>query len=862
MKNLKHISILLILLSTEIIYSQVTVTLAQPPPYQFKSEDMWKVTLNNTGADVRVYLTGSVTEGSKQIVTARTSAFDLSAGIKKLNSQEMSPIDVKEYNNNIEQTLNKTGTFESGTYTICISVLDAVSNVLLGDFCNDYEIINMTKMELLSPEDKDEVLYLLPEFSWLPPVPLPPGKNISYQFQVVEILNRQTPDYAFQANPVYFYSNNIKTTLFQYPIAGKPLLNGKNYAWRITTYIDNIQFFVSPVREFKYKGSNVDAAEVNKDIRKQLKKDLSDNSSDFDYEASGMFGPVKTRLGMFDEKPFKFGFSAKADYEYNDKLSLNSQMPRNFGSISIDPSVSIYGIPFNLDLYYDSMQEGFRQNINSVGFLFDPNILKTKIEEEISKKKEELESEIKSTVESEIEKRKNEIEKKVNSSISPLLKIFSYFDNLGLGVTYPNYTSYTVNGVKMTGADISFNPGIMYFAISGLNNQEAITGTTYSRKMLAGSLGVGGKEESHFHFNMMKAWDNENSIDANTITNFATPQENIVFGTDASYSFIQDQLSIKGEANGSMLTRDITSPDLVSEDLPNFVKNFLDPKISSQFDYMFTLSSNFKSKDADTDAEISYVFVGPGYVSLGAPNIRQDIQSIKFKVSQPFDNKKILATIYYKLDKNNLAQLNPTTSTSMGLGFNLKINYKNFPYVIIDYRPNSVSNDAPDGSPLYFKNNSNVFSFTMGINQNTKRYVNSMNLIFTSNSSSSNTGLNDYTIHSFNGSDNITFLKFPLTISGSAGYTENIAQNSVKSYLLDLSAGYYFIEDWSNTIGVTYYNEAKNNSKSSFYLNSSYSLSSYLNLNFNINKDIYREIIVQYGDYDNLTIRAGVTSNF
>jgi hypothetical protein len=311
-----------------------------------------------------------------------------------------------------------------------------------------------------------------------------------------------------------------------------------------------------------------------------------------------------------------------------------------------------------------------------------------------------------------------------------------------------------------------------------------------------------------------------------------------------------------------MLTRDVTSPDLVSEDLPDFVKNFLDPKVSSQFDYMFTLSSDFQSKDVGTNAEISYVFVGPGYVSLGAPNIRQDIQSIKFKVSQPFDNKKILATIYYKLDKNNLAELNPTTSTSMGLGFNLKVNYKDFPYIIVDYRPNSVYNDALDGSLLYFKNKSNIFSFTMGINQNTKKYVNSMNLIFTSNSSSSNTASNDYTINSFTGSNNITFLKFPLTISGSAGYTVNKAANSANSILLDLSAGYEFIEKWSNAIGVTYYNEEKTNTKSALYYNSSYSLGNYLNFNFNLMKDIYRETIVQYGAYDNLTIRAGITSNF
>jgi len=816
---------------------------------------------------VRVYLTGSVTKGISPVVSATTSQFNLATGIKRVNSAEMSPIDVKEYNNDIEQTLNKTGTFESGTYTICINVHDAVSNVVLGNFCSDYEIINMTKMEIISPENGEQVLFLLPSFTWLPPTPLPPGKIVSYRFQITEILNRQTPEYAFLSNPVYFYSNNVRTTLFQYPIAAKPLINGRNYAWKIIAYIDNIQFIESPVYEFLYKGSDKDAAEINKDNRTQLDKDLSDNSYDPDYESSGdlqssgRFSPFRNKRSIFDKRPFKFGLSAKAEYEYSDKQAVNSEMPRNFGSISVDPTVTIYGIPFDVNLFYDTRQEEFKQNINSFGFLFDPNLLKDKIQDEIKRKIDELESNIKETVESEINKRKKAIEKQVNSSLSPALKFFSYFDNLGLGETYPNYTVNTVNGVKMTGADISFNPGLLYLAISGINNQEAIQGTTYSRKMIAGSLGVGGKEESHFHFNIMKAWDNENSIDVNTITNGATPKDNIIFGTDASLKLFEDQFSIKAEVNGSMLTRDKTSPDLVSEDFPAFLSSFLDPKISSQFDYMYEVSSDFKSKDIGTDVEASFKSVGPGYVSLGAPNVRQDVQSIKFKISQPFADKKVMASVYFKIDKNNVAKLNPTTSTSTGLGFNLKINLKNAPYFIIDYRPNTVSNDASDPASS-FKNTSNVFSLTTGLNQNTKIYSNSMNLVFSSISSKSDAGLNDYSIHNFNGSNSISFLKIPLTISGSAGYTRSNAIDAHNSFLFDLSAGYMFIENWNNSFGATYYHEEETNSKSSLYFNSSYSVSSLLNIDFNLMKDFYREMTFEYGDYDNLIIRAGISSNF
>ena len=52
MQKLKLIIIIILLSTTGILHSKVTVNLDQPPPFQFKAENMWKVTLNNTGAEV------------------------------------------------------------------------------------------------------------------------------------------------------------------------------------------------------------------------------------------------------------------------------------------------------------------------------------------------------------------------------------------------------------------------------------------------------------------------------------------------------------------------------------------------------------------------------------------------------------------------------------------------------------------------------------------------------------------------------------------------------------------------------------------------------------------------------------------
>ena len=419
----------------------------------------------------------------------------------------------------------------------------------------------------------------------------------------------------------------------------------------------------------------------------------------------------------------------------------------------------------------------------------------------------------------------------------------------------------------MTGADIAINPGLLYFAISGVNSLDAIPGVTFARKIIAGSLGVGSKDKSHFHFIMMKGWDSQNSIDINSVTNGVTPANNIIFGADASYNLLKDELSIKAAVNGSQVTQDVTAPKLDDKDLPGvfeslpFLKDLLDPNISTQVDYMYELSSTYKSKEIGTNAEILYRYVGPGYISFGAPNIRQDIQTIKLKVSNPFVNKRILASVFFKIDKNNIANLNSTTSTSKGFGFNLKVNFVGYPYVLVDYSPSSVSNDAVNDS-LSFINNSDVLLISSGMNFNSKKFINSANLVFSNISSSSNSAVNDYSILNLNLSDNLSFLKMPLTFTGNIGYTINKGFLSFNALLFDLSAGYTFFEKWNNSLGASYYSEENINSKSTIYFNSNYTISKYLSFTFNILKDLYSEVVPLYGETDNLVIRAGITSNF
>ena len=805
--------LIFILFFTECTHAQITIQLQQPPPFQFKAEDLWKATINNPGQPVNVYLFATVQSGSQRHMDATTSIFLLPTGVRKVNAQEISPIDIEKYTNNVEETLNKTGTLQSGIYTICLYVRNAGTNQTLGSFCNDYEILNLTQSSLVSPLDEGSIRDILPMFNWLPPVPLPHGRRITYEIKIVEILERQTAYYAMLSNPSWFRQNDIATTLFQYPLAARQMISGNRYAWKVNTFIDGIQVSESETWEYTYDVAtqNIEVTndklrmemgsdsinETNIDINldsdkySQLKKHTgkvpslyertqfatSDFESEFlkekrvilkkrlDYKLSSSKNKLWSLADLNDEEEsnFKFIGSYNIIGQHSSRQSTGSEIPRNFASLNFNPTLIVYGIPFTFNLYLDTQQDESRQNINSFAFLFNPIILKDMTEQKINE----------------------------NVHVSGYIKALSYFETLGLGETYPNYSKYTLNGTKVTGADFEFNPGLFYIAASGLKNLSAIPYTNFQRKLLAGKIGIGGKEKSHFHFTIMKAWDNENSLSASQITNNITPHENVLVGIDGKLKLLNDKLIFEGEAVGSMLTRDVTSPDLVSEDFPGFLKTILDPKISSSFDFMYTLKASYDIEKLQTKLTGEYLLVGPGFTSLGAPNVRKDNKGFKFKIEQNFLEKLIQFSAFIQRDENNVAPMNPYTSTYAKYGVNLKLNFKDLPYIILDFRPNSVYNDANVDS-LKIDNSTSVISLITGINKYNENYVNSTNLFVSTQNSSSLSGVGDYSIVNFVLSNSLSFMKFPWSVTGSIGYTINASDSSANIYSIDLGNSYTF----------------------------------------------------------------------
>jgi len=256
--------VVLILSFTAKVNSQVIVKLQYPPPNQVNIDDLWKLQTitNTTQKNYIIYLHGTVTnnDNGDRIWTGNSSSFDLEAGY----SGPVEPSTLEPVSGNFNHKYDKakeiairTGSLPAGNYTLCVYVKNADNDQELGKDCIQVNVAHPSPPELISPQDGAVIQDEYPVFTWMPPMPIPPGQEITYVVKIVEILNGQTKEEAMQSNPAWFENKDIQTTSFQYPVSARKFKAGKKYAWQLICFMDpNLAYGLkSEVWSFEYLSS-------------------------------------------------------------------------------------------------------------------------------------------------------------------------------------------------------------------------------------------------------------------------------------------------------------------------------------------------------------------------------------------------------------------------------------------------------------------------------------------------------------------------------------------------------------------------------------------------------------------------------
>jgi hypothetical protein len=100
--------------------------------------------------------------------------------------------------------------------------------------------------------------------------------NVTYSIRIVQLLGKQSPTAAMQANPAWVELNNIATTTIQFPPGARGLIAGNMYAWKVSAFMRGALLGESEVWRFGYSPSAL-TTEAPLSTRPAKKKNLTIN---------------------------------------------------------------------------------------------------------------------------------------------------------------------------------------------------------------------------------------------------------------------------------------------------------------------------------------------------------------------------------------------------------------------------------------------------------------------------------------------------------------------------------------------------------------------------------------------------------
>jgi hypothetical protein len=236
-----------------------------------------------------------------------------------------------------------------------------------------------------------------------------------------------------------------------------------------------------------------------------------------------------------------------------------------------------------------------------------------------------------------------------------------------VGAFNETYTANTLAGIRMTGAGVELNPGILRFGAFGGRAASAVfgglTSGSYARTVVGGRIGLGRDPQrvqrpSFIELIVVRAWDDEHSlpdpdstaapvlpegVDANPFA--VTPEDNLVAAVNAGLRLFGDRLYWTGEVDAAVHTRDRRASLIAQEELdgyPGILNDILTPRVGTHGDFAYSTQLEWRvarlpgatpRSPRTLVASLAYRYAGPGYVSLGTPITQNDLRRIEAKTT-------------------------------------------------------------------------------------------------------------------------------------------------------------------------------------------------------------------------------------
>ncbi|NUN09086.1 MAG: hypothetical protein HUU54_07915 [Ignavibacteriaceae bacterium] len=295
-------------------------------------------------------------------------------------------------------------------------------------------------------------------------------------------------------------------------------------------------------------------------------------------------------------------------------------------------------------------------------------------------------------------------------------------------------SKYTLSGVNIRGLGVEFFPGIFRIHLLGGQTQRAVAGTpfesAYARYIYAMKLGFGKKESSHIDLNLMRASDDVKSVSrdrfmqiqqdsvliggvytpkTDTIFSGVTPQENLVIGTNFLLKILNGVVQMRGEAAGSIYTKDMYSENYQTDQVPDIAKSIYRSRISTSADYAYNADVTYQQRGYN--AKVGYKVIGPGYTSLGLASVINDKRIIDGAIGFQLLKGMITVRTTYANQRDNLLDQKINTTTRNDFSLNTSVRPITELMLSLNYVNNNLENDAKNDT-FKLDNTNHSYNFT------------------------------------------------------------------------------------------------------------------------------------------------------
>ncbi|MCC5942645.1 MAG: hypothetical protein JJU37_13980 [Balneolaceae bacterium] len=257
---------------------------------------------------------------------------------------------------------------------------------------------------------------------------------------------------------------------------------------------------------------------------------------------------------------------------------------------------------------------------------------------------------------------------------------------LSAGDVTPAYSNYGVRGTQIRGGELRLTPGNIFFNLSAGRINRAVTEIederprqlAYERWLYAFAFGAGNPSTNNFGLSGFYGRDLQSSFpDAlrqslreEMVGTQILAAENYGLTPKFQLSFFEEAFKIGAETTVSALTRDLNSPKLTVDEagVPGFLVDMFSPRNSTRVTYAGKAHSMISVDYFSMRAEFERIM--PGFESIALRQLRDDQQTLSLYPRFNFFDGRLSLDGTFSISEDNLLGNRLSTQKRNNIGLN------------------------------------------------------------------------------------------------------------------------------------------------------------------------------------------------